>query len=52
MVEFEKYTISKIENSLNLGAYRFCKILSILRSAHIMPRDNNGNIFYNNNYID
>ena len=51
MAELEKYP-TRAENSLNLGAHRSYKIPSILRSAHVVPRDNDGNVFYVNNYID
>lgn len=52
MAELEKYLISKVENSLNLDVQWFYKLLSILQSAHVMPKNNNGNVFYVNNYID
>ena len=52
MVELEKYPISRVENPLNLGSQRFYKISKVLRSAHVMPRDTEGNTFYLNNYID
>lgn len=52
MVELENYQISKAENSLNLGAHRFYKISKVLRNAHVVARDIDGNIFYVNNHID
>ena len=52
MVEFEKYPISKAENPLNLSGQRFYKISKVLQSAHVVPRDNEDNTFYLNNYID
>lgn len=52
MVELKKYPISKTKNFLNLGAYRFYKISLILRIAYIVPRDNEGNVFYVKNYIN
>lgn len=52
MVELQKYLISKIKNFLNLITYQFYKIFSILRSTYVMPRDNEVNTFYINNYID
>ncbi len=52
MVEIEKYPISRAENPLNLGGQRFYKISEVLRSAHVVPRDTEGNTSYLNNYID
>ena len=52
MVELEKYPISKAENPLNLGGQRFYKISEVLRSAHVVSRDTEGNTFYLNNYIN
>ena len=52
MVELEKYPISRAENPLNLGVQQFYKIFEVLRSAHVVPRDTEGNTFYLNNYID
>lgn len=52
MVELEKYPISSVEDPLNQGAHRFYKIFEVLRSAHVVPRDTEGNTFYFNNYVD
>ena len=52
MVELEKYPISKVENSLNLGSQRFYKISEVLQSTYVMQRDTEVNTFYLNNYID
>ncbi len=52
MVELEKYPISRAENPLNLGGQRFYKISEVLQSAHVVPRDTEGNTFYLSNYID
>lgn len=49
MVELENYQISKAENSLNLGAHRFYKIL---QGFCVVARDIDGNVFHVNNYID
>lgn len=52
MAELEKYSTPRVENPLNLGTHRFYKIPLILQSAQIVPRDNDDNVFYANNYID
>lgn len=52
MAELKKYSSLKAENPLNFGAYQFYKIPSILWSAYLVPKDNNGNVFYINNYIN
>ncbi len=52
IVEREKYPISRAENPLNLGGQRFYKIFEVLQSAHVVPRDTEGNTFYLNNYFD
>ncbi len=52
MVELEKYPISRAKNPLNLGGQRFYKISEVLRSAHVVPRDTEGNTSYLNHYID
>ncbi len=52
MIELEKMRASIAENLYNLGAYRIIEISSLLRSAHVMPRDQDKVVFYVNNYID
>ena len=52
MVKLEKYPISRAEKPLNLGGQRFYKISEVLQSAHVVPKDTEGNTFYLNNYID
>ena len=52
MVGFEKYSISRAENLLNLGSQQFYKISEVLQSANIVPKDTENNIFYLNNYIN
>ena len=39
------------ENPRNLGAHRIIEISSVLRSAHLVPRDQDKFVFYVNNYI-
>ena len=52
MVELEKMRASTAEHPRNLGAHRIIEISSILRSAHVVPRDQERIVFYVNNYID
>ncbi len=52
IVELERWRASTAEHPRNLGAYRIVEISSILRSAHVVPRDQEKNVFYVNNYID
>ena len=52
MVELEKWYASTAENPRNLGAYRIIEVSSVLRSAHVVPRDQDRAVFYVNNYID
>lgn len=52
MVKLEKYPILRVKNSLNLITHQFYKIFSILWNTYVISRDNKGNIFYVNNYID
>ena len=40
------------ENPRNFGAYWIIEISSILRNAHMVPRDQDNFVFYLNNYID
>ncbi len=52
MIKLEKMRVSITENSHNLGAYWIIEISSILRSAHVVPRDQDNLVFYINNYIE
>ena len=52
MVEIEKWHALTAKNPYNLGAYCTIEVSLVIRSAHIVPRDQNRIIFYVNNYID
>ena len=52
MVELEKWHVSTAENPRNLGAHHIIEVSSVLRSAHVVPRDQDRAVFYVNNYID
>ena len=39
MVELDKWHASTAENFRNLGAHHIIKVSSVLRSAHVVPRD-------------
>ncbi len=52
MVELEKMCASMAKHPRNLGAHRIVEISSILRSAHVVPRDQEKIMLYVNNYID
>ena len=52
MVELEKWHASTAENPHNLGAHRIIEVSLVLRSAHIVPKDQDKAVFYVNNYID
>lgn len=52
MIELEKMRAWTVENPRNLGAYRIIEISSVLRSAHVVPRNQDKVMFYVNNYID
>ena len=52
MVELEKWHASTTENPRNLGAHCIIEVSSVLRSAHVVPRDQDKAMFYVNNYID
>ncbi len=51
MTELEKMRTLIAENLRNLGAHRIIEISLILRSAHVIPRDQDKVVFYINNYI-
>ena len=52
IVKFEKYPIPRAKNLLNLSSQQFYKIFKVLQSAHVVPRDAEGNTSYLNNYIN
>ena len=52
MVELDKWHASTAENPRNLAAHRIIEVSSILRNAHVVPRDQDRMVFYFNNYID
>ena len=52
MVELDKWHASMAENPRNLGAHRIIEVSLVLRSAHVIPRDQDRMVFYVNNYID
>ncbi len=52
MIELEKMRASITENPRNLGAHRIIEISLVLRSAHVVPRDQDKVVFYINNDID
>ena len=49
MVELEKWHASTAENPRNFGAYRIIEVSSVLRSAHVVLRDQDRAVFYVNN---
>ncbi len=52
IIELEKMRTLITENPRNLGAHRIIEISLVLRSAHVVPRDQDEVVFYVNNYID
>ena len=52
MIKLEKMRTSTAENPRNLGAHRILEISSVLRDAHMLPKDQDKFVFYVNNYID
>ena len=52
IVELDKWHASTAENSRNLGARCIIEVFSVLRSAHVIRRDQDRVVFYVNNYID
>ncbi len=52
MIELEKMRALIVENPCNLGAHRIIEIWLVLRSAYMVPRDQDKVVFYINNYID
>ena len=49
MVELEKMPASIAKNPHNLGAHRIIEISLVLRSAHVVPKDQDKVLFYVNN---
>ena len=52
IVEFKKWHTSTVENPSNLGVYRIIKVSLVLRSAYIIPIDQDRIVIYVNNYMD
>ncbi len=52
MIELEKMRALIAENLYNFGAHPIIEISSVLRNAHVIPRNQNKVMFYINNYID
>ena len=52
MIGLEKMPFLTAENPKNLGAHRIIEISSVLRSTHVVSRDQNKFVFDVNNYID
>ena len=52
IIELEKMRALTMENSRNLGAHWIIEISLILCSAHLIPKDQDKFMFYDNNYID
>ena len=51
MVELNKWHASTAENPCNLSAHRLIEVSLILRSLHVVPRNQDRMVFYVNNYI-
>ena len=41
-----------VKNPRNLGAYCIIKVSLVLRSTHVVPRNQDRRVFYINNYIE
>ncbi len=52
IIELEKMRILFAENLCNLGIYWIIKISLVLRSTHVVPKNQDKVIFYVNNYIN
>ena len=52
MIELEKMSALTVENPCNLDTHRMIEISSVLRSAYVVPRNQDKFVFYVNNYID
>ena len=52
MVELDKWHASTAENPRNLGAHCIIEVSLVLRSAHVVLRDQDMMVFYVKNYID
>lgn len=51
-MELEKMCVLTADNSYNFSAYRIIEISLVVRSANIIPRDQDKFVFYVNNYIN
>lgn len=49
MVELEKWNISTSKNPRNFDAHRIIEVFSVLNNAHVVPRDQDKVVFYDNN---
>ena len=52
MIELENMRALTTKNLHNLGTHWIIEISLVLRSAHVVPRDQDKFVFYVNNYID
>lgn len=52
MIELEKMRALTAENPRNLGTHRIIEISLVLRTAHVVPRDQDMFMFYDNKHID
>ncbi len=52
IIELKKMHTLIAENPHNLVAHRIIEISSVLRSVHVVPRDQDKVVFYVNNYIN
>ena len=50
--ELKKMRALTAKNSCNLGAYWIIEILLVVRSVHVVPKNQDKFVFYVNNYID
>ena len=52
IIELQKMCALTTKNPHNLGTHWIIKILSVLRNAHVVPKNQNKFVFYVNNYIN
>ena len=52
MFEVEKWPVSILEHSRNLGPLRFYKIPTVISCAHLVPADILANKLYVNNWVN
>lgn len=52
MVKLQKYSISRVENFLNLGSHQFYKVYEVFQNAYIIIRNTKNNTFHFNHYIN